>query len=99
MHDVYPEFVIREAPEVVLDTFLSCRQGDETLAEAVWRDGHGMDPFRQAVDALFIADPKRLSDEEVLARIDEAMAVCHEGLRRHAFMHASMLAQPCICSP
>ncbi|MGA2064257.1 MAG: FAD-dependent oxidoreductase [Thermoguttaceae bacterium] len=47
--------------ETVLDTFLACRQGDETLADTVWRCGvtgnpevPGMAPYRRAVEALNI---------------------------------------------
>ena len=46
--------------EAVLDAFVACWQGDETLADTVWKQGKGnpecpgMEPYRQAVEALDI---------------------------------------------
>ena len=47
--------------EAVLDTFLRVRQGDESLADSVWKHGSsgnpsvpGMAPYRKAVEALSI---------------------------------------------
>ena len=61
---VLGEFKTEDCPrvvEAVLDTFMEIRQGDETLADTVWRHGvagnpeaPGMAPFRQAVEALHI---------------------------------------------
>ncbi len=61
---VLGEFKTEDCPrvvEVVLETFLACRRGEETLADTVWRNGEtsnaevpGMAPYRQAVQALNI---------------------------------------------
>jgi formate dehydrogenase major subunit len=59
---VLGEFKTEDCPRVVesvLNTFMATRQGDETLADTVWRFGEtgnpevpGMAPFRQAIEAL-----------------------------------------------
>jgi len=61
---VLGEFKTEDCPrvvEAVLDTFVACRQGDETLADTVWRhkepgdaEAPGMTPYRRAVEALEI---------------------------------------------
>ncbi|NQT16654.1 MAG: FAD-dependent oxidoreductase, partial [Planctomycetes bacterium] len=60
---VLGEFKTEDCPrvvEAVLGTFMALRQGDEALADTVWRSGDGtpgaagMEPYRQAVDALKI---------------------------------------------
>lgn len=61
---------------------------DERYMDALhaW-EGGGRDAMRDAIDALFVADPRALSDEALLERIDRALALCHEGLHKHAFLH------------
>ncbi len=58
------EFKTEDCPrvvEAVLDAFLATREGDETLAAAVWRRSKGnsstsgMEPYRRAIEALHIA--------------------------------------------
>jgi formate dehydrogenase major subunit len=60
---VLGEFKTEDCPrvvEAVLDAFLGNREGDETLAAAVWKLGEGapflpgMEPYRKAVGALHI---------------------------------------------
>jgi formate dehydrogenase major subunit len=61
---VLGEFKTEDCPrvvEAVLDAFVACRQGDETLADTVWKLGTtgnpeipGMEPYRKAVEALHI---------------------------------------------
>jgi sulfite reductase beta subunit-like hemoprotein/NADPH-dependent glutamate synthase beta subunit-like oxidoreductase/ferredoxin len=60
---VLGEFKTEDCPRVVealLDTFVATREGDETLAAAVWGGGEGnpsppgMEPYRRAVAALHI---------------------------------------------
>ncbi|UCE60777.1 MAG: FAD-dependent oxidoreductase [Phycisphaerales bacterium] len=61
--EVLGEFKSEDCPRVVeaiLDTFMACRLGDETLADTVWRQGRGdegtpnLTPYRDAVSALNI---------------------------------------------
>lgn len=60
---VLGEFKTEDCPrviEAVLDVFMKLRQGAETLAETVWKQGEGnpsvpgMAPYRQAIEALNI---------------------------------------------
>ena len=61
--EVLGEFKSEDCPrviEAVLDAFTACRQGEETLADTVWKQGDdnlttpGMGPYRRAVGALDI---------------------------------------------
>lgn len=60
---VLGEFKNEDCPrvvETVLETFMACRQGEESLADTVWKEGAGnptapgMGPYRRAVEALNI---------------------------------------------
>jgi NADPH-dependent glutamate synthase beta subunit-like oxidoreductase len=60
---VLGEFKNEDCPrvvETVLETFIACRQGEESLADTVWKQGAGnptapgMGPYRRAVEALNI---------------------------------------------
>lgn len=48
--------------------------------------------MRAAIDALFVEDLRSLSDEALLTRIDEALALSATGLRHHARLGAPLFA-------
>ncbi len=70
---VLGEFKSEDCPRVVqavLDTFAACRQGEETLADTIWRrqeegaSAGGMEAYREAVEALQIRYEKATKPAE-----------------------------------
>ncbi|MCC7541165.1 MAG: hypothetical protein IT379_33410 [Deltaproteobacteria bacterium] len=64
----------------------------ETYMEQVDRWERELRPdLRRAIDALFVEDPSTLSDDELLGRIADAMALSARGLTEHASLHGPPL--------
>ncbi len=110
---VLGEFKTEDCPRVVesvLDTFMACRQGDETLADTVWQEGvTGMTPFREAVEALHIqydhaSKPAEFStfsgqghatlDLKTMARDIPCQAACPAGTNVPEYIRQLVLKNP-----
>jgi pyruvate,water dikinase len=50
-------------------------------------DNGGRAGFRAEIDDIFVAEPRALSDDELLERIRRALGLTEKGLRKHAWLH------------
>ena len=115
---VLGEFKTEDCPrvvEAVLETFAAVRRGEETLADSVWGeeagnlDAAGIEPYRQAVEALkirydFAPKPAEFSvptgkgcaslDLKTMARDVPCQAACPAGTDVPEYIHQLVLNNP-----